>query len=424
VPSTGTSENSRNHWNENRAGWLVVLAAFLGVMVSFGSLLVFTFSVFLKPLSSEFGWSREAISSAFGIAALTIAVCSPGLGHLLDRFGPSRVILPCMAVYAIAFTSLAFLTHRLAHLYFVFLIIGIVGNGTTQMGYARAVSSWFDDRRGMALALVMAGTGVGSIVLPPFAQHLISVYGWRTAYVVLGLLVFLFGLPSTALFVREKPGHRTEIPTPKDTPRGVKRALQSRAFWILVGSLFLSSVSINGTLTHLSALLTDRHILVQDAALCLSVLGAFSLCGRLVTGYLLDKFFGPHVAFCLLAGSAVGIFVLASASAAYAAYMAAALIGLGLGAEADITPYLLTRYFGLSSFSTIYGFTWTAYAIAGAIGPVLMGRAFDLTGSYRFLVTVLAGATSMAAILMLFMPRYARLTSLTDVVETTAMRQL
>jgi MFS family permease len=393
-------------------------------MVSFGSLLVFTFSVFLKPLSAEFGWSREAISRAFGIAALTIAACSPWLGHLLDRFGPRRVIVPCMAVYACAFTSLAFLTHHLSHLYLVFVVIGVVGNGTTQMGYARAVSSWFDQRRGMALAFVMAGTGVGSIVLPPFAQQLIGAYGWRTAYVVLGLLVFLFGLPLTALFVREKPGHGLENRTQNHSSRGVKHALRSRAFWILVASLFLSSISINGTLTHLSALLTDRRIPVQDAALSLSVLGAFSLSGRLITGYLLDRFFGPHVAFCLLAGSAAGILVLASASAAFAAYLAAALIGLGLGAEADITPYLLTRYFGLSSFSTIYGLTWTAYAIAGAIGPVLMGRAFDLTGSYRFLVTALGGATSVAAFLMLFMPRYLPLTQLTHRMETTAAGDL
>jgi MFS-type transporter involved in bile tolerance (Atg22 family) len=78
-------------------GWLVVLAAYCGVMVSFGSMLVFTFSVFLKPVSAEFGWSREAVSRAFGLAALSVAVCSPRLGHWLDRYGPRKVILPCMA---------------------------------------------------------------------------------------------------------------------------------------------------------------------------------------------------------------------------------------------------------------------------------------------------------------------------------------
>src|SRR3954447_5280255 len=151
-------------------GWLVVMAAFFGVMVSFGSLLVFTFGTFLKPLSGEFGWTRQAISTAFGCAAITVAVCSPLLGHLLDKYGPRRIILPCMAVFGIAFASLGFLTPSLSHLYTTFVVLGIVGNGTTQMGYSRAVSTWFDSRRGFALALVMAGVGTGSMVFPPLAQ--------------------------------------------------------------------------------------------------------------------------------------------------------------------------------------------------------------------------------------------------------------
>jgi MFS family permease len=94
----------------------VVTAAYFGAMVSFGSLLVFTFSIFLKPLSAAFGWSRESVSAAFGFAALSVAVCSPPLGHLLDRFGPRRVILPCMAVFGVAFASLGLLTPSLVHL--------------------------------------------------------------------------------------------------------------------------------------------------------------------------------------------------------------------------------------------------------------------------------------------------------------------
>ena len=164
-------------------GWLVVLAAYCGAMVSFGSLLVFTFSIFLKPLSGAFGWSRESISAAFGFAALTVAVCSPPLGHLLDRFGPRPVILPCMAVFGVTFASLGFLSPRLLHLYAIFVVLGIVGNGTTQMGYARAVSTWFDRRRGLALALVMAGVGTGAMLFPPIAQALIAGYGWRAAYI-------------------------------------------------------------------------------------------------------------------------------------------------------------------------------------------------------------------------------------------------
>lgn len=390
----------------NASGRLVILAAFFGVLAGFGSLLVFTFGIFLKPVSADFGWSREAISRGFGFAALSVAVASPKLGQLLDRFGPRRVILPCYAVYGVALLSLGFLTPHLAHFYAVFIIIGLVGNATTQMGYSRAVSTWFDRRRGLALALVMAGTGVGSIVLPAFAQWLIDTHGWRVAYESLGVLALVCGLPLTILFVKERPMTRDPGSSVTSSGSTTSEGLHSRVFWTLVVILFLNSVSVNGAITHLSALLTDRGISAQNAAMTLSVLGAASLCGRLITGMLLDRFFGPRVSFLLLAGVAAGISILASARHPIAAVSAAALIGLGLGAEADITPYLLTRYFGLRSFSTLYGFTWTAYAIAGAIGPVVMGRAFDLTGSYETFLLILACATLLSAFLMLTMPRY------------------
>lgn len=386
-------------------GWLVVLAAFFGVMVSFGSLLVFTFSVFLKPLSAEFGWSRESISAAFGIAAMTVAVCSPVLGRLLDRYGPRRIVLPCMMVFGLAIASLSLLTSNLLHLYITFVVLGIVGNGTTQMGYSRAVSTWFTAKRGMALALVVAGVGVGSIVFPGLAQRIINGYGWRSAYAVLGLIVLLLGVPLTALFLRERPishdRHRNRV-----GGDSVKSGLRSRAFWLLVAILFLSSISVNGAITHLSALLTDRGLSADAAALSLSVLGGASLLGRLTTGHLLDRFFGPRVSFMLLTGVAIGIVVLSTAASTRMALVAAALIGLGLGGEADITPYLLTRYFGLRSFSTLYGFTWTAYAVAGAVGPMLMGRVFDVTGSYGPLLVVLSVQTLVSATLALLLPAY------------------
>jgi predicted MFS family arabinose efflux permease len=386
-------------------GWRVVIAAFFGVMVSFGSLLVFTFGVFVKPLAAEFGWSREAISAAFGFAAMTVAVCSPALGYLLDRYGPRRVILPCMLVFGAAIASLGLLTPSLVHLYATFVVLGAVGNGTTQMGYSRAVSTWFDARRGLALALVMAGVGVGAMGLPPLAQALISSQGWRTAYFALGALVLLFGIPLTALFVHERP-HEATAATPVRPGMTTAEGIRTRAFWIIVAMLFLGSIAVNGAITHLSPLLTDRGVPVAKAALAASVLGGASFFGRLMTGYLLDRFFGPIVAAVLLAGVAAGILLLSTSSTALPVLTASALIGLGLGGEADITPYLLTRYFGLRSFSSLYGWTWTAYAIAGAIGPVLMGRAFDATGSYASLLTWLAGVTLIAALLMLALPAY------------------
>lgn len=333
-----------------------------------------------------------------------MAVCSPPLGHLLDRFGPRRVILPCMAVFGVTFASLGFLTPRLAHLYAIFVVLGIVGNGTTQMGYSRAVSTWFDRRRGLALALVMAGVGTGAMLFPPVAQALIAGYGWRNAYLVLGALVLVLGLPLTAVFVRERPSGSVA----RRTGMTLAQGLRSRAFRILVATLFLSSISMNGAITHLSPLLTDRGVPAANAALAASMLGLASFFGRLITGFLLDRFFGPRVGFCLCALAAGGILILARAGSSRPGVVAAVLIGLGVGAEADLTPYLLTRYFGLRAFSTLYGFTWTAYAVAGAIGPVWMGKTFDATGSYESLLTLLSATTLGAAGLLLWLPRYPR----------------
>jgi MFS family permease len=403
---------SRNKWEtteqESWSGWLVVVAAFFGVMAGFGSLVVFTFSVFLKPVGTEFGWNREAVSSAFGFAALSVAVASPKLGQLLDRLGPRRIIIPCYIVYGLALSSLAFLTPHIAQFYATFVIIGLVGNATTQMGYSRAISTWFDRCRGLALALVMSGTGAGSILLPALAQWMIEARGWRSAYLSLGILSLICGIPLTVLFVREQPAVRTSTAASVLEGATTTQGLRSRTFWTLIVVLFLNSISVNGAITHLSPLLTDRGLSGREAALALSVLGMASLGGRLVTGLLLDRFFGPRVSFVLLIGVAGGIQLLSTAHTTVPVIAASVLIGLGLGGEADITPYLLTRYFGLRSFSTLYGFTWTAYAIAGAIGPMIMGRAFDLTGSYTLLLSLLASAGLLSAVLMLSMPRYER----------------
>jgi MFS family permease len=187
----------------------------------------------------------------------------------------------------------------------------------------------------------------------------------------------------------------------------VREAICSRPFAIIVVVLFLGSLGQNGAIIHLSALLTDRGMAANTAALVLSAMGAASLLGRFVAGHLLDRFFAPRVAAGLLGAAALGAFVLAGAHSTASGLLASTLIGIGMGGEADVTPYLLSRYFGLESFSTLYGFTWTAYAIAGALGPVLMGRAFDFSGSYTFFLTGLSVLMLLAGFLMLCLPGYS-----------------
>jgi MFS family permease len=402
-PAVTLSEFDRGYY-----GWRVVLAACLGVMVGFGSLFVYTFGVFMKPLGAEFGWSREAISRGFGIAAMMVAITSPTLGQWLDRYGPRRVILPCMTVFGCGIASLALLRPHLWQFYATCMLLGAVGNGAAHLAYSRAISSWFQERLGMALAFVMAGAGLGSMILPFFAQTMISRAGWRAAYVALGGLALLVGLPLTWRYVHERaPEHH---PFGSAPPPGMtwQQGLRTFPFWIIVSVLFVGSVAMNGTVTHLVALLTDRGITPGGAALSASLLGGSSLAGRLAVGWVLDRFFGARVAFVVFLITAGGILLLARAETLLMACIAAALIGVGAGGEADITPYLLTRYFGLHAFSTLYGITWTFYAIAGATGPVILGRAFDSTGSYTSLLTLLALTLALAGALMLLLPRYSR----------------
>ena len=144
-------------------GWRVAMAASGCVFVSFASLLVYTFSIFLKPMTQAFGWSRETASLAFGIAAMTVAVFSPPLGLLLDRYPARRIVLPCLTVFGCAFASLSLMSRHLWHLYAVFFVLGVVGNGTAQLAYTRAVTTWFHERRGAAFALLMTGGTIGAI---------------------------------------------------------------------------------------------------------------------------------------------------------------------------------------------------------------------------------------------------------------------
>jgi len=387
-------------------GWRVVVAACFGVMGGFGSLFVYTFAIFVKPLNAQFGWSREAVSLGFGLAAITLGLTSPLLGWLIDRAGPRRVILPCVAVFGCGVASLAFLRSGLWQFYATCVLVGLVGNGAAHLAYARSISSWFRQRLGTALAFVMLGAGLGSMILPLVAQGVVSHSGWRTAYASLGGLALLLGLPLGWRYIQERgPAHPQSEPTRQSAARW-QEGLRSYTFWIIVTVLFASSISMNGAITHLSALLTDRGVRPGDAALCASILGASSILGRIATGWLLDRFFGARVAFVVSLITAAGICLLAYANGFGAGAFSAALIGIGAGGEAAITPYLLTRYFGLGAFSTLYGLTWTFYAAAGATGPVVLGRAYDSTGSYTSLLAILAGVLALAGTMNLLLPRY------------------
>ncbi len=392
-------------------GWQVTLAAFVGVMVSFAAMVPYTFSLFLEPLHASFGWTREAISNAFAITALTVAACSPTIGTLLDRLPPRRIILPAILVFAAAMASLALLRGHIALFYGTYLVLGIVGNGTAQLAYSRAVLTWFERRRGLAIAVMLTGSGTGAIVLPLIAQHVMTAHGWRASYLTLGALA-LIGFPLTAMLVRNRPA-AANATSPAVMAGGVAGVLRTRVFWFIALPVTLSAFSLNAAIAHLAAMLSGRGITPATAALALSVMALSGIIGRLITGHFIDRFFAPTVAMIVIALAGAGVLVEAYATTAATALLGACLMGAGAGSEADVTPYLIAKYFGRARFSTLYGLSWTAYAIGGAIGPVIIGHAFDQAGSYvAGTMALLAIPCFIAAVLQFALPAYPARTDL------------
>jgi MFS family permease len=393
-------------------GWWIVFFAAIGLFMGYGPIVTFTFGVFFKPLSQEFGWSRAQVSLAFSLSLFVMSLVFPLVGRLVDRFGARRVIVPSVFFFGLGLMSFALLSPRLWHLYAIYLLLGIVGGGTAPIPYSNVLSHWFDKRRGLALGVAMVGLGLGAFIMPFLAQRLIETGGWRWAYVCIGLMVMLVAIPVVALFLKETPHMLGLTPDGEPIPEATtphaaqkegmsaREAWRTDTFWILVGAFFLMSASVHGCLIHLVPLLTDSGVTPQTAALATSLLGGALLLGRVGAGYLLDHFFASTVALGFFSGAACGFILFWSGVTGALVFVAAFLVGLGMGAEGDIIAYLVSRYFGLRAFSEIYGYAFAAFTLGGVVGPLLMGIGFDAIGSYRPMLGVFVFATLLAAALM------------------------
>jgi predicted MFS family arabinose efflux permease len=228
------------------------------------------------------------------------------------------------------------------------------------------------------------------------------------AYVLLGALALALAFPLTAWLVRERPLAQQNAHVSDEVGQSVSETLSSRIFWVIAATVCLYAISVNGAIAHLSALLTDRGVSAQSASYSIAIIGATGLIGRVLTVVFLDRFFGPRVSQIMLLMTVAGIVLLSVAHTMVAGLTAASLIGFSMGSEGDITPYLLSRYFGLRRLSTNYALTWTAYAVGAAAGPLVVGRIFDSLGSYRAgTIQLLALPALIPCVLMFALPRYA-----------------
>ena len=393
-------------------GWWIVVVAAIGLGLGYAPIIVYSFSVFIKPLTQDLHSNRASISLAFTLANLMTSISSPLVGRLADRFGARRVILIATAIFASLLISAPLLSSKLWSFYLFYGLLGFVGSAPAPIPYVKVISRWFDRHRGAALGLTMLGIGTGAILMPAFAQRLIAMLGWRSTYVVIGMLVLLVSVPIVAFFLKESPEERGLLPDGVSVARNVGQkqnseeglnwweARRSATFWLMVSALFLVGASVHGCVVHLAPLLSDQGLTPQRVALAITVLGTALMIGRVASGYLLDRVFAPRVAMWIFGAVAFGIALLRTAAGTRLVFLAVFLIGLGMGAEVDIIAYLTSRYFGLRAFGEIYGYAFASYTVAGALGPWLMGLGFDRSGSYGSVLVGFLLATSLAVVLM------------------------
>ncbi|MGH9255166.1 MAG: MFS transporter [Vicinamibacterales bacterium] len=381
--------------------WWVVLGAMLGLTVANGPIVFFTFGLFLGPITAEFGWDRATFSSSLLVGHTLAAVAYPFMGRAIDRHGIRRITLTFIPLFALSTAAISLTPPSPVVFIGLAGLCGLISTGQAPPAYAKAVTAWFDERRGLALGIAMAGIGIGATVVPQFARWAIDAYGWRAAYVALGALTVAVAFPAVALFVREPPAARIDHEGRTAQPGlSVSESVRSSAFWLLAAAVLLVVTTINGIVGHLVPMLIDRGIDVGRATATLSAVGLSTIAGRLAAGYFLDRFFAPRVAAILFLLPLVAISLLLTGAGGAAPVLAAVSLGFGLGAEVDVIGFLVSRYFGLRSYGEVYGYLFAIFTLGTGFGPVLMAICFDMTRSYNVALTGLAVALVCASLLV------------------------
>lgn len=398
-------------------GWRVLGAATVGLACGIATVVPASFGVFLGPLRAEFGWTQSETFTALLFITFTSALIAAPVGGLVDRYGARRVVLAGFCFQILLLASFAWLGPSLWAYYLRYFLLAVLAIGTTHVAFARVITLWFDRRRGLALGIALSGVGIGGFLWPLYAQAMIGQHGWREAWLLLALAVAVLALPTIALLLRDSPASVGQTPdgdplrtaaddtTPAEAT-GIPLAgvLRMPGYWLMVATFFLIGFAVQSVMLHLVPLLTARGLPPMLAALAQSLLFVAVTTGRLVTGWLMDRFFAPRVALAFLLAPIVGITLLALGAGGATALVAALLVGLAVGAEVDVLAYLTGRYFGARHFSAVYGTFYGVYTLSGGLGPLFTARLVDTGEGYPVALAVHAALLAVAALLLLRFP--------------------
>jgi OFA family oxalate/formate antiporter-like MFS transporter len=398
-------------------GWVVLFCACCAGFARQGGA-VATLSIFVEPMTREFGWSRAALSGAVSLGGVLAALSSPTLGRVLDRQG-ARLIL-CLSVLGTgAAAMLLSLTTALPWFYAMFCIARMNFAGPFDLGIYGAVNNWFVAKRTAAISIASVAQMSGLVVLPLIAQAAMLTGGWRAGWLAVGAAVLVVGfIPNWLLMVRRPEdvgllpdGHagcRAGAKTSKQAAAALPEpaftraeALRTPAFWLLaLFTLFAYPVQA-GVSLHQAPFLIERGLSPTMAATVVSFFSLLSGVSSLAYGFWPRRWPIRHALALTGALLAAGACAMIAIAAPWQAYLAAAIFGTGIGGLFTLLPIAWADYFGRRSFGAIRGIALTVQVLAQASGPLLSGVLRDATGSYDLSLqcfAVLSGAALLAAL--------------------------
>ena len=385
----------------------MVAVAFLIMLIMWGK--SYSFGVFFKPLLAEFGWTRAMTSGVYSLSMLLTGLLSIGTGRLTDRFGPRVVVTGCGLFLGLG----CLLVSQVSALWQLYLFYGVmIGAGLSGavVPMVATVARWFVKRRGMMTGITVSGLGMGTLVMPPITNWLISTYGWRTSYIIVGITALVL-VTSAAQFMKRDPGQIGQLPYGGNEVKeddlnlaaadfSLRQAMQTRQLWLLCTMLFFFGASLQIIMVHIVPHATDLEISAASAAIILAIIGGLSTGGRVTMGITGDRI-GNKLAFIMSFGLiSAALFWLLAAKELWMLYLFAVIFGFGYGGIAALVSPIVAGQFGLNSLGIILGVVVFSCAIGETIGPVVAGHIFDTTGSYNLAFLICAAVSFISLILV------------------------
>jgi MFS transporter, OFA family, oxalate/formate antiporter len=404
---------------EFRQGWKVLAAGILGVACGASPIPFNVIGFTVEPIIAEMGWSRVQILTPITIFGVIASFLAPVFGWMADRFGVRPVALASLFAFGVTFAAISLTPTgsgptTLYTYYALWVLVGLVGIGSTPVTWSRAVNLWFFKHRGLALGILLLGTSLAALVVPKLAVWAIAEHGWRTMYLVVAGLPLLVALPVAYMLFREPRAEERPpaIMTGDGKLTGVRlaSALRDYRFWLIWLSIAAIAMAFGGFFINMPAMLGDVGISRDDAASVMGVLGLGIFAGRIITGMLLDRFWQGYVAFPLLCLPAISCYVmLLDGTSVPLAMLAGFLLGFAAGAESDLIAYLAGRYFGMAHYGKVYGMLYLPFGLFSAVSPIVYAAVRDNSGSYDAILQVAMFGFLIGGALLLLLGRYPEL---------------